>query len=72
MHTLEECAGFWELASLDARCWLSLLRARGVGYGLVGASTRVLGLLELAATSLYEPLTVPGGPGHDVSQFPDI
>ena len=72
MHTLQDCAGFWELASLDARCWLSLLRTWGIGYGLVGALTRVLGLLELAATSLYEPLMVPGGPGHDATQFADI
>ena len=50
MHTLRYCAGFWELAPLEARCWLTLLQTRGVGYGLVGALTRILGLLELAAS----------------------
>ena len=69
MHTLQDCAGFWELASPDARCWLSLLRTWGVGYGLVGALTQVLRLLDLAATSLYEPLTVPSGPGHYATRF---
>ena len=70
MHTLRDCPGFWELATPDARGWLSLLRTWGVGYGLVGASTRILGLLELAAPSLYEDLTIPHGPWHEVL-YPD-
>ena len=40
----------------NARCWLPIFRTRGMGYGLVGALTWVMGLLELAAPSLYEPL----------------
>ena len=35
-------------------------------YGLVGACTRVLGLLELAAPSLYEELTIPHWPWYEV------
>ena len=50
MHTLQDCAGFWELAPPDDRCWLVLLRTRGIGYGLVGTSTWILGLLELAVS----------------------
>ena len=50
VHTLQHCVGFWELAPLEARCWLTLLRTRGIGYGLVGASTWILGLFELAAS----------------------
>ena len=37
-----------------------------MGYGLVGTSTRILGLLELASPSLYEDLTIPHGPWHEV------
>ena len=59
MHTLMDCAGFWELVTPGARCWLTLLRTQGVGFGLVAALMHVvLGLLELAATSLYEELPV--------------
>ena len=36
----------------------NLLRTRGVGFGLVAASTQVLGLLELTATFLYEEMPV--------------
>ena len=68
MHTLQDCAGFMELATPEARCWLALLRTRGVGFGVVAASTRVLGLLELAASSLYEQLPIPRGPWHAVLQ----
>ena len=50
MHTLWDCTGFWELTPLDATCWLALLQTRGVDYRLVGASTRILGLLKLAAS----------------------
>ena len=50
MHTLLDCTGFWELVTLEARYWLTLLRMLGVGFGLVAASTQVLGLIELAAT----------------------
>ena len=39
-----------------------------MGYGLVGALTWVLGLLKLAAPSLYEPLTILSGPLADVTQ----
>ena len=41
-----------------------------MGYGLVGACTRILGLLELATSSLYEDLTIPHGPWHEVF-YPD-
>ena len=37
-----------------------------MGYGLVGASTQVLVLLEWAAPSLYEEFTIPYGPWHEV------
>ena len=50
MHTLRDCMGFWELAPLEARYWLALLWTRGIGYGLVGSSTWILGLVELAAS----------------------
>ena len=66
MHTLQDCAGFQELATPEARCWLALLRTQGVGFGLVAASTQVLRLLELAASSLYEELPIPHGPWHEV------
>ena len=62
MHTLQDCTGFWELVTPEARCWLTLLRIRGVGFGLVAAVTRVLSLFELAATSLYEELPILHGP----------
>ena len=68
MHTLQDCIGFWELATPDARCWLALLRTRGVGFGLVAASTQVLGLLELAASYLYEEVPIPHGPWHEALQ----
>ena len=71
MHTLWDCAGFWELAIADDRYWISLLKTRGIGYGLVGASTQVLGLLELAAPSLYEPVMVPRIPGYNSTQLAD-
>ena len=66
MHTLQDCAGFQELATPEARCWLALLRTWGVGFGLLAALTRVLGLLELVALSLYEELLIWHGPGHEV------
>ena len=50
MHTLQDCTGFWELAPLEGRCWLALFQTRGIGYGLMGASIRILSLLELAAS----------------------
>ena len=40
-----------------------------MGYGLVGALTQVLGLLELAVALLYEPVMVLSGPGHNATQF---
>ena len=69
MHTLQYCAVFWELVTPEARYCLTLLRTWWVGFGLVAASTQVLGLLELAAPSLYEELPVLHGPYHDVLQL---
>ena len=40
----------------------------GVGFCLVAALTQVLGLLELAASSLYKKLPIPRGPWHEVLQ----
>ena len=50
MHTLQVCAGLWELVLLEARYWLTLLRTLGAGYRLVYALTQTLGLLELATS----------------------
>ena len=68
MHTLWDCTGFWELVATEAQCWLALLKTLGMGFGLVVASTQVLGLLELAAFSFYEKLTDPWGPRHEALQ----
>ena len=68
MHTIQNCMSFWELVTPEAGCWLALLRKLGVGFGLVGASTQVLGLLEFTASSLYKELPVPCGPWHEVLQ----
>ena len=58
MYTLWNCPGFWKLVTPEAICRLTLFKRWGIGFSLVGASTWVLGLLELAAYSLYEELTV--------------
>ena len=42
-----------------------------MGYGLVGALKLVLGIPELAASSLCELLTVLSGPLADVTQVAD-
>ena len=48
IHTLQDCASFWEVTPLEARYWLTLFKTRGVSYGLVGTLTWTLGLFELA------------------------
>ena len=55
----------------EDRYWITLLETQCIGYSLVRALTWLLGILDKAASSLFEPLTIPSGPLPAVTPFSD-